>query len=696
MTDQPQPHPQPGTPGDPAPGPYGVWQPVPGGGDYDPDQTMHVSFAAQLPPMPEPGTEPLAAPGHGYAPPAGASDFTASGAADYDAVPFGADGTAGGDPATRWSIPAVAGDTPDDSGEYSSGAFAAPWHTGPLSPGGAAAGGLGTFGQTFPPSAFPPGTFVDADGPAAHPGPFGGQFGQGAAAMRAAGAQRGDVHREDAARPGGATRGDGYPGPPEEPGTPARAERWPDPGPAAVPAGPTDIGAPPVVGDDSRVGRWPVDVPVSETGHPAGDEPSGGAFAAHAWPLPTAPAERSDDAAAGYAPEFTVGATGHWDLPFADTGRDDSSGEFPVSAVTEAFLGEAPTEPDGGFGRDPGFGPDQGFGPDHGFGSDHGSDHGFGPDHPHVSAQGPSPDDGSGRADGSDHGGPGTDHEPAPAHTAPGDGDGGGEGFDPDPDAGGATPSPFGTRPDAPSAGPVGEPAEEAGGAPSADPTGVPAGEAVPAAVPEADAQGEADAGSEPAYTHSEHPVTSYVLRVNGTDRPVTDAWLGESLLYVLRERLGLAGAKDGCEQGECGACSVQVDGRLVASCLVPAATAAGTEVRTVEGLSADGRPSDVQRALVDCGAVQCGFCVPGLAMTVHDLLEGNHSPDDLETRQAICGNLCRCSGYSGVLDAVRQVVASRREAVPADKDDAPSGSVRLPHQSGPHGAPAPPPGGSS
>ncbi len=150
------------------------------------------------------------------------------------------------------------------------------------------------------------------------------------------------------------------------------------------------------------------------------------------------------------------------------------------------------------------------------------------------------------------------------------------------------------------------------------------------------------------AHHHDEHPVASYVLRVNGADRPVTDAWIGESLLYVLRERLGLAGAKDGCSQGECGACNVQVDGRLVASCLVPAVTAAGSEVRTVEGLAVDGRPSDVQRALAKCGAVQCGFCVPGMAMTVHDLLEGNPAPTELEARQALCGNLCRCSGYRG------------------------------------------------
>ncbi|MFD5078439.1 2Fe-2S iron-sulfur cluster-binding protein [Streptomyces sp. NPDC058371] len=187
-----------------------------------------------------------------------------------------------------------------------------------------------------------------------------------------------------------------------------------------------------------------------------------------------------------------------------------------------------------------------------------------------------------------------------------------------------------------------------------------------------------------PAAAHNEHPMASYVLRVNGADRPVTDAWIGESLLYVLRERLGLAGAKDGCSQGECGACNVQVDGRLVASCLVPAVTAAGSEVRTVEGLATEGQPSDVQRALAKCGAVQCGFCVPGMAMTVHDLLEGNPAPTELETRQALCGNLCRCSGYRGVLNAVREVVAER-EAHHAAADPAADGDeARIPHQAGP------------
>ncbi|WP_037825938.1 2Fe-2S iron-sulfur cluster-binding protein [Streptomyces sp. NRRL B-1347] len=193
---------------------------------------------------------------------------------------------------------------------------------------------------------------------------------------------------------------------------------------------------------------------------------------------------------------------------------------------------------------------------------------------------------------------------------------------------------------------------------------------------------------AEPQPLHDEHPLVSYVLRVNGADRPVTDAWIGESLLYVLRERLGLAGAKDGCSQGECGACNVQVDGRLVASCLVPAATTASSEVRTVEGLAADGQPSDVQRALANCGAVQCGFCVPGMAMTLHDLLEGNPAPSELETRRALCGNLCRCSGYRGVLDAVRDVVAERaaKGAAEQEQDEQAAGQTRIPHQADPYG----------
>ncbi|WP_426403644.1 2Fe-2S iron-sulfur cluster-binding protein [Streptomyces sp. R-07] len=209
---------------------------------------------------------------------------------------------------------------------------------------------------------------------------------------------------------------------------------------------------------------------------------------------------------------------------------------------------------------------------------------------------------------------------------------------------------------------PESEPAEEAPAAPVS---------AVPVDVPAAHTD---------STDSDEHPHTSYTLRVNGTDRPVTGSWIGESLLYVLRERLGLAGAKDGCSQGECGACNVQVDGRLVASCLVPAATAAGSEVRTVEGLAVDGEPSDVQRAMAKCGTVQCGFCIPGMCMTVHDLLEGNHAPTELETRQALAGNLCRCSGYRGVLDAVRDVVAEREAGAAATAPEA-ADEARVPHQ---------------
>ncbi|MFD9433254.1 2Fe-2S iron-sulfur cluster-binding protein [Streptomyces sp. NPDC060002] len=204
--------------------------------------------------------------------------------------------------------------------------------------------------------------------------------------------------------------------------------------------------------------------------------------------------------------------------------------------------------------------------------------------------------------------------------------------------------------------------------------------EATGSAEPDGPAEETDDA---PAPFHEEHPLAAYVLRVNGSDRPVTDAWIGESLLYVLRERLGLAGAKDGCSQGECGACNVQVDGRLVASCLVPAVTTAGSEIRTVEGLAVDGQPSDVQRALARCGAVQCGFCVPGMAMTVHDLLEGNPAPTELEARQALCGNLCRCSGYRGVLRAVKDVVAEREATAAADAETD-GDEARIPHQAGP------------
>jgi carbon-monoxide dehydrogenase small subunit len=145
---------------------------------------------------------------------------------------------------------------------------------------------------------------------------------------------------------------------------------------------------------------------------------------------------------------------------------------------------------------------------------------------------------------------------------------------------------------------------------------------------------------------------------VNGTEHAVDDVWPGESLLYVLRERMGLPGAKNACEQGECGSCTVYLDGEPVCSCLVAAGQAIGREITTVEGLSstaADGGSlHPVQQAFVECGAVQCGFCTPGLVVTAHDLLERVPTPSDLEIREALAGNLCRCTGYEKILDAVR------------------------------------------
>jgi len=151
-----------------------------------------------------------------------------------------------------------------------------------------------------------------------------------------------------------------------------------------------------------------------------------------------------------------------------------------------------------------------------------------------------------------------------------------------------------------------------------------------------------------------------YKLLVNDVEHEVADAWLGESLLYVLRERLGLPGSKNACEQGECGSCSVTVDGALVCSCLVLAAGAVDREIVTIEALGADGVLSDVQQAFVDAGAVQCGFCTPGLVMAVRDLLDHHADPTELEIREAISGNLCRCTGYGRVMEAVRVTIRRR------------------------------------
>jgi aerobic carbon-monoxide dehydrogenase small subunit len=147
-------------------------------------------------------------------------------------------------------------------------------------------------------------------------------------------------------------------------------------------------------------------------------------------------------------------------------------------------------------------------------------------------------------------------------------------------------------------------------------------------------------------------------LLVNGERREM-DVWEGESLLYALRERLALPGSKNACEQGECGSCSVLLDRTLVCACLVLAAQADGREVVTVEGLAADGRLHPVQEAFVETGAVQCGFCTPGLVVATADLLAHNPDPGDDEIREALSGNLCRCTGYAKIFDAVR-LAASR------------------------------------
>ena len=152
-----------------------------------------------------------------------------------------------------------------------------------------------------------------------------------------------------------------------------------------------------------------------------------------------------------------------------------------------------------------------------------------------------------------------------------------------------------------------------------------------------------------------------YRLRVNGADHEVQDAWLGENLLYVLRERLGLYGSTGACEQGECGSCSVLVDGELVCSCLVLAASAVGQPVTTIEGIGEGDAPTDIQQAFVDAGAVQCGFCTPGLIMAAHDLLARIPDPTPIEIAEELSGNICRCTGYGRIVDAVQRVAVARK-----------------------------------
>ncbi|MEV7386577.1 2Fe-2S iron-sulfur cluster-binding protein [Streptomyces sp. NPDC091215] len=400
--------------------------------------------------------------------------------------------------------------------------------------------------------------------------------------------------------------------------------------------------------------------------------------------------------------------TGQWSIPVARGDVPDESGEFTTSALMEQWGGTPPSTLPGGAAAPWATEAPAWEHPAEAPGAPAGASPGRGVTPPATPASGPAgaPPGPEGRAAGE----PG---DPAGTGELRRAGDPSGAGrpsmdtghidtHEPSPDG-----APTGAREAAVSGRPGGvrEPGvfgDRAGDGGAADGHGAPHPHPVPASGPQAadgesapqgppapdDGSGTDGAGGEQhaegeAEAIDDHPLASYVLRVNSTDRPVTDAWIGESLLYVLRERLGLAGAKDGCSQGECGACNVQVDGRLVASCLVPAVTAAGSEVRTVEGLAQDGHPSDVQRALARCGAVQCGFCVPGMAMTVHDLLEGNPAPTELEARQALCGNLCRCSGYRGVLDAVQEVVAEREAHAAADAETD-GDEARIPHQAGP------------
>jgi carbon-monoxide dehydrogenase small subunit len=145
---------------------------------------------------------------------------------------------------------------------------------------------------------------------------------------------------------------------------------------------------------------------------------------------------------------------------------------------------------------------------------------------------------------------------------------------------------------------------------------------------------------------------------VNGQVRQADDVWPGESLLYVLRERMGLPGSKNACEQGECGSCTVYLDGVAVCACLVAAGQAQGRTVVTVEGLAGQEELHPVQEAFVEAGAVQCGFCTPGLLVAAHDLLTRVPSPSDLEIREALAGNLCRCTGYEKILAAVHLAAA--------------------------------------
>ncbi|QHC20844.1 (2Fe-2S)-binding protein [Streptomyces sp. GS7] len=615
------------------------WQRLPQGGEYESEATAFVQLpegfttGAYGAGYGTPGQDPLAAPGHGYTPPASFAQHTAApsvpGAGTDPAatgqwtMPF-ADPSAGyADPSAGYGGTARAGHSTahrNPSAGYQAGApeAAQPWGgeqvDWPVAGSAEATGAAWTVPAADDALEESGEYLVGDDRRTGHGGAAlyedGGYGGYGAAPHGAAGQPGGTGHWNFAA---GLNATSGAAG-----DTGGAGERFAAPAVDPYPAEPT-----PTTGTGGATGHWSLP-----------------ADALAQWP-PAPPQEETAAHQEAAADAPASGATVGWTIPAADGEQPDTSGEFMIDP---AAVPAAPAAADAPAGHD-------------------------------TPAEHPAPVEPAAPAGAVDV--PGA-AEAAAAPEAPA------EAPHPAADPGPTGPTGPADAEGAPEASEASEVPEPAGPV-------LAVAEAHPAAAP-GDPEG--------PDAHDEHPAISYVLRVNGVDRPVTDAWIGESLLYVLRERLGLAGAKDGCSQGECGACSVQVDGRLVASCLVPAATTAGSEVRTVEGLAQHGVPSDVQRALAASGAVQCGFCVPGMAMTVHDLLEGNHAPTELETRKALCGNLCRCSGYRGVLDAVADVVKARAEAAEV-APETPAETARIPHQAGPadptEGAPHrdPQPGGT-
>ncbi|ARF55529.1 2Fe-2S iron-sulfur cluster-binding protein [Streptomyces gilvosporeus] len=685
------------------------WQPLPQGGEYEQEATAFVQLPEgfttggyrSVPGYNPPGTEPLAAPGHGYTPP---DSFTRH-------TPEPSAPATGTDPAStaQWTMPFA-----DRAAGYADPSAGYPAHNGHSGhsghqehPGHSGHQEQAAIYQGGAPEGAPSWGGDQVDWPVA-----GSPEAAGGAGAWSVPAAADDVLEESGEYLVGEDGLTGYQGHQSHPGQqghpahPATSGHQEHGAPVDYQGGYQDTyggaEAPADAAGTGRTGHWNFAAGLSATTAPGHGEAAtdsfgasgGDPYAAEGGPAGGGEAVDGDPygTAVGEAKAPEPGATGHWSLPadalaqWPPAQQEQEAAPRPEEAAPSIGAGHAP-------GGEPWTVPVA---------------EGEAPEHSGEFAVGPSPAQEAGptAATGDAY----AAYEPYETYDHPREAAGTEQPVDGDVPAAqvavaGAEPRP--EPEDAAEAGPAAAPApEEAPQAPQAQDAPQDVHEAARPQEPDGPVQapdpvGQVDLTGEPAVAedpgapapdaaHDEHPAASYVLRVNGTDRPVTDSWIGESLLYVLRERLGLAGAKDGCSQGECGACSVQVDGRLVASCLVPAATTAGSDVRTVEGLAQDGVPSDVQRALAASGAVQCGFCVPGMAMTVHDLLEGNHAPSELETRKALCGNLCRCSGYRGVLDAVAEVVQARAEAAEAAHaaDEAPADALpetpRIPHQAGP------------